>query len=168
MSLFIIKSPEEVVQYLNKLFDPLIDIVNAHNGIINKFLCDGFMAVFDAPLTTANDVQSAVQAGLAIIEQVKALSDSGAIVPTTISIGLHLGEVVTGNVGSEQRKEYTVVGDTVNLAARIEHLNKRYQSQLLVSESVWEAVADARFDWELLEAVRVRGRVEEIRIYKLA
>lgn len=162
------RSPEEVVSYLNLLFDHMIESINRHHGIINKFLGDGFIAIFGAPLSDGCDIQHAVAAALDIIERIDKLNSTGAIPSTRIGIGLHAGEAVIGSVGSPLRKEYTVIGDVVNVAARIEQLNKEFGSQLLVSQIVWEAVrADFRTS-EALEPVHVKGRQAPIRVFKLA
>src|SRR6185503_3073223 len=134
------RTPEEVVQYLESLFEFMIEIVNRHHGIINKFLGDGFMAVFGAPLSDGKDCAHALDAAQEILARVRKEVDSGTILPTTIGIGLHAGEAVTGSIGSALRREYTVIGDVVNLAARIEKLNKTFHSQLLISEMVWQAI----------------------------
>ena len=162
------RTPEEVVQYLESLFEFMIEIVNRHHGIINKFLGDGFMAVFGAPLSDGRDCENALEAAREILERVRQEAASGTILPTTVGIGLHAGEAVTGSIGSALRREYTVIGDVVNLAARIEKLNKEFHSQLLISERVWQA-----FDGGLAEAVpmgqvEVRGRKEAIQIYQVA
>src|SRR5215475_14343319 len=109
------RSPEEVVEYLESLFEFMIEIVNRHNGIINKFLGDGFMAVFGAPLSDGKDCENAVRSAKEILERVKEETDRGAILPTQVGIGLHAGKAVTGSIGSAVRKEYTVIGDVVNL-----------------------------------------------------
>jgi len=161
------KKPVEVVQYLNLLFESMIDIINRNNGIINKFLGDGFMAVFGAPLSTGGDVQNATTAALEIIERLAKEIEAGSIPPTRIGIGLHAGVAVTGHVGSLRgRKEYTIIGDVVNLASRIEQLNKEYASQLLVSEDVWKALEKPV--GEQLGTISVRGRDEPVKIYRLA
>ncbi|HEV8187821.1 MAG TPA: adenylate/guanylate cyclase domain-containing protein, partial [Pyrinomonadaceae bacterium] len=135
------RSPEEVVEYLESLFEFMIEIVNRHHGIINKFLGDGFMAVFGAPLSDGKDCANALKAAQEILARVQQEVEAGTILPTTVGIGLHAGEAVTGSIGSALRREYTVIGDVVNLAARIEKLNKRFDSQLLISEIVWQAVS---------------------------
>ncbi|EPG74803.1 adenylate/guanylate cyclase catalytic domain protein [Leptospira fainei serovar Hurstbridge str. BUT 6] len=161
------KSPTEVITYLNTLFEDMIDIVNKNNGIINKFLGDGFMAVFGAPLSDpGKDVQNAVKASLEIIEKVAELNLAQRIPETKIGIGLHSGEAMTGNVGSSQRKEYTIIGDTVNLASRVEQLNKDYGTELLVTDSVYEQIKHY-MQAESLPPVKVKGREEEVLIYRL-
>lgn len=161
------KSPTEVITYLNTLFEDMIDIVNKNNGIINKFLGDGFMAVFGAPLSDpGKDVQNAVKASLEIIEKVSELNLAQRIPETKIGIGLHSGEAMTGNVGSSQRKEYTIIGDTVNLASRVEQLNKDYGTELLLTDSVCEQIKHY-MQAESLPPVKVKGRDEEVLIYRL-
>lgn len=162
------RSPTEVVDYLNALFAFMIEIVNRHHGIINKFLGDGFMAVFGAPLSDGLDSQNALAAAREIVRTVEELNQAGRIPPTRIGIGLHTGEAVTGQVGSPLRKEYTIIGDTVNLAARIEQLNKQYGSSLLISEAVWAATGEACGDAVALPPVLVKGRHTPVQIYRLA
>lgn len=161
-------TPEDTVNYLNTLFAFMIDIVDHNNGIINKFLGDGFMAIFGAPISTDNPGLSAVTAGLKIIEKTEEYVLSKKISPTQIGIGLHLGEAITGNIGSLKRKEYTVIGDTVNLASRVEQLNKQFNSQLLITESVWKTIRKEFSDPITHKAVQVKGREQPVNIYQLA
>lgn len=161
-------SPEQVVNFLNTLFEPMIEIVNNHQGVINKFLGDGFMAIFGAPLSDGKDSQNAVHAAQQIIETVKQKIALHEIPLTRIGIGLHTGKAVTGNVGSAQRKEYTVIGDVVNLASRIEQLNKQLDSQILISAAVWEAI-DKNFDTIIDQGlIPVKGRKDMVRIYQIS
>lgn len=160
-------TPTAVVDYLNTLFDFMIDIINQNHGIINKFLGDGFMAVFGAPFSEGNDSQNAVRAAMAIIERVNAGAGDGTLPPTRVGVGLHAGEAVTGNIGSTVRREYTVIGDVVNLAARIEGLNKTFDSQLLVSDVVYEAVKSDVQPARELGPVEIRGLKEAIPLYQL-
>jgi adenylate cyclase len=162
------RSPEEVVQYLESLFEFMIEIINRHHGIINKFLGDGFMAVFGAPLSDGKDCQNAVEAAQEILERLRQEVEAGTILPTTVGIGLHAGEAVTGSIGSALRREYTVIGDVVNLAARIEKLNKEFDSQLLISEMVWQAINEDRKKAMPMGQVQVRGREQAIQVYQVA
>src|ERR1700752_159774 len=162
------RTPEEVVAYLESLFEFMIEIVNRHHGIINKFLGDGFMPVFGAPLSDGKDCVNALKAAQEILARVQQEVEAGTILPTTVGIGLHAGEAVTGSIGSALRREYTVIGDVVNLAARIEKLNKRFDSRLLISEIVWQAVSSDGSKAVPMGQVEVRGREQGIQIYQVA
>jgi adenylate cyclase len=151
------RTPQEVV---------LVEIVDRNGGIVNKFLGDGFLALFGAPLDDPDAPRRAVTAAremLAAIEQHNVRSDW----PLRIGIGLHLGQVVAGNVGSPRRKEYTVIGDTVNLASRIEGLNKEFGSQLLISDTVHQAIGPD-VDAVPLGDVPIRGYEQPVRVWRLA
>ena len=162
------RTPQEVVAYLNSLFNFMIDIVNRNEGIINKFLGDGFMAAFGAPFSDGFDSRNAVNASKEILQKLKEEIEAGNILPTRVGIGLHTGEAVTGNIGSSQRKEYTIIGDVVNLASRIESLNKQFNSQFLISDTVKEALGDTSIETVSLGKVAVKGRAEPVEIFKLA
>ncbi len=161
------RTPEEVVGYLNSVFEFMIESVNAHHGIVNKFLGDGFMAIFGAPLRDEDHCRHGVEAGLSIIAKVAELVAAGKIPATRVGIGLHAGRAVVGNVGSAMRKEYTVIGDVVNVASRVEALNKQFGSQLLVTEQVREASGMAQEAWIAKPPLTVRGRDEPVLIYEL-
>jgi adenylate cyclase len=160
--------PEAVVGYLNTLFDFMIECINRHDGIVNKFLGDGFMAVFGAPVSNGRDSHNAVAAAREILERVEAMNAFDDSEPTRVGMGLHAGPVLAGNVGSALRKEYTIIGDTVNLASRIEGLNKQFGSRLLISEEVWREAGDDVSSAERLGPVAVKGKEEPVRVYRLA
>jgi adenylate cyclase len=162
------KAPEEVVNFLNSLFDFMIDIVNKKGGIINKFLGDGFMAVFGAPISDGTDCRNAVAAAMQILARLNEEIGAGRISETRIGIGIHAGMAVTGPIGSLERKEYAVIGDVVNLASRIESLNKTYHSQVLVSDVVWNATEGIEYTGEDIGLIDIRGRAGDVRLYKLA
>ena len=161
------RSPSEVVDYLNTLFAMMIARVNANHGFINKFLGDGFMACFGAPLSDGRDTQNAVRAAVEIAEALERMNAEGAISPTRIGIGLHAGEVVTGSVGSDEKKEYTLIGDTVNLASRVEQLTKQYGVVLLATDAVWQVVKTDYPAGKALEPVTVKGREAPVAIYSI-
>jgi len=161
-------APEQIVAFQNAVFGEAIEVVNRYQGIINQFLGDGFMATFGAPLPTEEDCRNALAAARELVGRVAALSASGRIPPTRIGIGLHAGEAVSGNIGSEQRKQYSITGNVVILAARIEQLNKIYGSQLLVSAEVLKAGGDLAHNAVPIGPVQVKGRDEPIEIYRLA
>jgi len=160
------RTPQEVVDRLDAAFAVLVEIVDRNGGIVNKFLGDGFLALFGAPLDDPDAPRRAVTAAremLAAIERHNVGSDW----PLRIGIGLHVGQVVAGNVGSPRRKEYTVIGDTVNLASRIEGLNKEFGSQLLISEAVQQAIGQDA-DATPLGEVPIRGYEQPVRVWRLA
>ncbi|HZI61326.1 MAG TPA: adenylate/guanylate cyclase domain-containing protein [Pyrinomonadaceae bacterium] len=136
--------------------------------MINKFLGDGFMAVFGAPLSDGDDCLNRVSAAREILLRVEEEVALGHVLPTTVGIGLHAGEAVTGSIGSSLRKEYMVIGDVVNLASRIEKLNKQFRSRLLVSENVWQSLGENPTEAIPMGNVQVTGRENGIGIYQLA
>jgi class 3 adenylate cyclase len=160
--------PEAVLDYLNGLLWFMIEAVNRHHGIIHQLLGDGFMALFGAPVARDTDCRDAVAAALEIVDRLGSAVAAGAVPPTEVGIGLHAGEVVAGLVGSRVHREYKVTGDVVNLAARIEGLNKEFDSSVLVSHAVWDALDDDRPEAEALGAVEIRGRREPVTLYRIA
>jgi adenylate cyclase len=165
-------APGEIVDYLNALFEPLVECVTRHHGIVNKFLGDGFMAVFGVPLPADRASSDAVTAALEMVERVEDLNLRGAVPTTRIGIGIHTGEVVTGNVGSASRKEYTIIGDAVNLAFRIEQLNKQVRSCVLVSDETYAALGAESHPAAMaavpIAPLPVKGHAEQIQVYRLA
>lgn len=161
------RTAHEVYTELNKLLDFMIDIVHEHSGIINKFLGDGFLAVFGAPLDDNSHAVNAVKTARRISEELKKQTSSGAVVNLGIGIGIHSGEALTGNVGSNKRKEYTVIGDVINVASRIEQLNKQFKSEILVSEEVIAAGGHG-VDFTERGEVPVKGREKPVRVFSPA
>jgi len=160
-------APDDTVALLNRLWGFSVEIVNRHQGIVNKFLGDGFMAVFGAPVSIGNSCQSALNAAREILAEVERASDAGEMPVTRVGIGIHAGEALVGNIGSLERREYTVIGDVVNVAFRIEQLNKEFGSKLLISEQVQQATGAAA-PTELPASLQVRGRQTAVQVYKLA
>lgn len=161
------RTPAEVMGYLNTLFPPLIGVVNEHGGIVNKFLGDGFMAVFGSPLDDPDLHRNAVRCARELIDSVNRLNSAGVIPQTRIGIGIHAGDVVAGTVGSSDRMEYTVLGETVNIAARIEQETKPRQAQLLVSRAVLEGQVELETGAEDLGMVDLRGVSGPVHLYRL-
>lgn len=160
--------PEEVMDYLSTFFGFMIDCVLENKGIIHRLLGDSFVALFGAPKSQGNDAQNAVDAGLAMLAKLQEITDQRLIPPTRIGIGIHSGDVVVGIVGTTNRKEYQINGDTVNLAARIEQLNKQFDSQMLISGSIRKSLDTDKYEQEALGEVTVKGRTGAVSIYKLA
>jgi adenylate cyclase len=161
------RPPDQTVALLNDFFAEMIEIVDQHNGIINKFLGDGFLALFGAPLADPKAASNALAAARAMLAAVDAWNVKRPQTPLRVGIGIHIGEAVTGTVGSPQRKEYTVIGDTVNLAARLEQLTKETGARLLVSSSMHEATKDADNAADL-GPLEVRGYDQAVRVWRVA
>ena len=161
------RSPQEVVDRLDGAFAVLVEIVDRHGGIVNKFLGDGFLALFGAPFETPDASQHAVAAAREMLAAMKHNNNANAW-PLQIGIGLHFGDVVAGSVGSSRRKEYTVIGDTVNFASRLEALNKEFNSQLLISSVVRDALGESCADAISLGEVAVKGYEQPMAIWRLA
>jgi adenylate cyclase len=160
------RRPQEVVRRLDGAFAVLVEVLDRHDGIVNKFLGDGFLALFGVPFDSGDAPRDAVAAAREMLAAIDR-DNAGAAWPLEIGIGLHVGDVVAGTIGSARRKEYTVIGDTVNRASRIEALNKEFGSRLLVSAEIMAAIgpdADARD----LGEVAIRGYDAPIRVWRLA
>jgi adenylate cyclase len=160
------RSPQEVVDRLDGAFAVLVETIDRHGGIVNKFLGDGFMALFGAPLDAPEAASHAVAAAREMLLAMDQINE-GSHWPLRIGIGVHFGEVVAGNIGSPRRKEYTVIGDTVNFAARLEQLNKEFNSQLLISASVRDALGGDGSDAVSLGEVTVRGYDRPMTVWQL-
>lgn len=160
------RSPQEVVDRLDGVFAVLVDILDRHGGIVNKFLGDGFLALFGAPLPADDAAHRAVSAAREMLEANDRVNQ-GSQWPLRIGIGIHVGEVVAGSIGSPRRKEYTVIGDTVNFAARIEALNKDFNSQFLISQAVRDALGEEGKDAVALGEVPIRGYDRPMAVWQL-
>jgi adenylate cyclase len=160
------RSPREVVDRLDSAFAVLVDILDRHGGIVNKFLGDGFLALFGAPLEAPDAAHHAVAAAREMLAA-NERANLGTSWPLRIGIGIHFGEVVAGNIGSPRRKEYTVIGDTVNFASRLEALNKEFDSQLLVSAAVYDALGEGCGDAKPLAGVDIRGYDTPVTVWQL-
>ena len=153
------------MNYLNTLFESLIEAVDSHRGFVSKFLGDGFMAVFSAAKGDEKHRHNAVSAALEISERVKALILAKDIDDTKIGIGIHSGTVMTGNIGSSARREFTIIGDVVNLASRLEQLTKQFDREILMSKEVADAAALEGLKPEFVAEVSITGRETRERIY---
>jgi adenylate cyclase len=137
------RRPEEVVDYLNSLFSFMIESVNKHDGIVNKFLGDGFMALFGGSIGRADHADAALAAGQEMLRRLQDLNQRLAVErhpPLEIGIGMHTGPAIIGSIGSPQRQEYTAIGETVNVAARVEGLTKNLAAPLLLTAATRAAL----------------------------
>jgi len=159
--------PEEVVDFLNEYFSEMVSVVTKYEGTLDKFIGDALLAVFGAPIAHQDDARRAVFAALEMQEKLKEFNKKRVKKGKNeirIGVAVHTGNLVAGNIGSEVRMEYTVIGDTVNLTSRLEPLNKQFGTKILISESTYSEVKD---DIEVREipAVELRGKEEKVKIY---
>lgn len=162
-------SAQQVSEILNEYFTEMEPIISKYNGIINKFIGDAVMAIFGEPIQDKNHPSNAVRCGYEMLLKVKELQKkwAGEGKPKIeIGIGINTGEVFVGNIGSVNRMEYTVIGDTVNLASRLESYNKVYKTKMLISSSTYEATKSI-IDVMKISDVEIRGKSHRMNIYEV-
>ena len=161
--------PEEVVRLLSEFFDRMVEVILRHQGIIDKFLGDGMMVIFGAPIDDPYQEEHAVLAAVEMQKELQALCarwEAEGRRPIKMGIGINSGAAVVGNIGSAERMEYTAIGDTVNLASRLESATKELGVDIVVSEQTYAAVRPM-FDWKPAGMVALRGRAEPVRAYSV-
>ncbi len=158
--------PETAVDTLTRYFGIFVQAIDAQGGVVDKFLGDGIMALFNAPSALPAHAAAACRATLLAHRELAEAGDIGGYVPH-VRTGLHTGEALVGNVGTEQRFSFTAIGDCVNLASRLEELNKRYGTRIIASDVVHEECGNDEFLWRLLDLVAVEGRREKLEIFEL-
>lgn len=162
--------PERVVEMLNVHFTVMANIILKHNGTIDKYIGDAIMAFWGAPVKTDDHAERAVLAGQEMLEGLKEvnriLKERGFEHEVKIGVGINTGEATIGSIGSEQKKNYTVVGDSVNLSSRLESITKEQKVPLLFSEYTYEKVK-SKLDCRLVGNVTVKGREQAVNIYTL-
>ena len=162
-------TPDAISMILNEYFKYIEPIITKYNGVINKFIGDAVMVIFGEPIADTNHAKNAVKCAYEILKTVENLREKWLYEgkpKIEIGIGINTGEVFIGNVGTETRMEYTVIGDTVNLASRIESYNKVYKTNLLVSSSTYFCIADIA-DVIKINDVQIRGKAKKMDLYEV-
>ena len=161
--------PEDVVGFLNDYLQRMVDIVFDEGGIVDKFIGDSVMAVFGAPVPKPDDAVRAVRAALRMIEEVtrfNAQQKTRGGVEVDVGVGLHTGPLIAGNIGSDRKMEYTVIGDTVNVANRVESLNQKMRTNVLITQQCYEATGKI-FAVRELPRMQVKGKAEPLQVYEV-
>jgi len=165
-----VNTPEDVVNFLNTYFTAMVNIVKKYGGTVDKFMGDAVMVLFGAPISYMDNAKRAVCAAMEMYSQLKQIQYEQLKFPEgmklDIGIGIHYGDVIVGSIGSEDKTDYTVIGDTVNLASRLESLTKLYGAKILISQTVKNEL-DSSFNFMLLDSVKVMGKKESVQIYRV-
>jgi adenylate cyclase len=160
---------QALVGLLNEYFTEMVSIVMQHAGVVDKYIGDAIMAVFGAPVSRPEDAKNAVRAAVGMRKALAHLNERLAergLAPLQTGIGLHTGEVVAGNIGSERRMEYTVIGDAVNLASRLESCTKELGVGVLISDVTYALTKDA-VETRPLKEITVKGRAQPVMTYEV-
>jgi len=165
-------APDDLVNSLNRYFSGQVDIIYNRKGVVDKYIGDAIMAFWGAPEKHDDDALQSVMSALEMTEGVKKFNENQRKLGKCefqIGIGLNYGEVTVGNIGSERKMDYTVIGDAVNLASRMEGLTKTYHSEVLISESLFEELRSSAqstgLSFRLLDTVAVKGKTKGVRIF---
>ena len=162
------RAPEQILEMLNHYLSEVSTAIEENKGVVDKYIGDAVMALFGAPVSGQDDTNNALNAALAMksrVDSMNAVNLDNDLPLMKTGIGLHSGEVVAGNLGSANRMNYTVIGDAVNLASRLEALTKQYGADILVSEDTRNQ--GSGFVYRETDMVRVKGKTKPVRIYEL-
>ncbi|HEY6463059.1 MAG TPA: adenylate/guanylate cyclase domain-containing protein, partial [Polyangiaceae bacterium] len=161
--------PQQLVGLLNEYFTEMVGIVMDEGGVVDKYIGDAIMAVFGAPVPKKEDARNAIRAAVKMRRALATLNERLAtrgLPPLRTGIGIHTGEVVAGNIGSEKRMEYTVIGDAVNLASRLETSTKDLGVNVLVSEDTYQLTKDM-VEARPVKEITVKGRAAPVMTYEV-
>ena len=157
--------PEKIVKLLNSFFDVMVEAIVSFGGNIDKYIGDAILASFGVPLDLPKHPLYACRAALEMQKKLKEFNKKEST-NNRMGIAVHTGEVIAGNIGSSKKMEYTSIGDTVNTAARLEPLNKKYGTDIIISETTYEQI-NSKMEAEFLGEETLRGKAEPLKIYRL-
>lgn len=161
-------TPEDLVTALNNYFTHMVKIIINNHGIVDKFIGDAIMGVYGAPVSSENDAANSVKACFEMLNALKIFNEEMTAkgkINFKIGMGISSGDVIAGNIGSEQKMDYTVIGDPVNLASRLEGLTKVYKVPVIISEFTYEKISNIYYAREL-DLIRVKGKLKPTAIYQ--
>jgi len=161
--------PDMLMHQTSRYFSALTDVFLAEGGTVDKFIGDAVMVFWNAPNPQSDHIERACRAALsgkAVCEKLNVQFETEGLKPFVARFGIHVGEAVVGNLGSTERMNYTALGDTVNLAARLEGLNKQFGTAILASEDVYSR-AQSQFQFKAVRSVTAKGMTKETRVYEL-
>ena len=161
--------PETVVAFLNKYFTAMCTIIKKYGGTVDKFMGDAIMALFGAPVSYEDNCRRAIAAAQEMRDAVETIELDDLILPPgmkfNVGIGIHYGDVIVGSIGSADKTDYSVIGDNVNLASRLEGLTKTYGTMILVSQAVKDDINSDEYVYRHLDNVKVKGKEHPVPIY---
>ena len=160
-------NPADLTKVINKFLTPMTNIIMKNGGTIDKYMGDCIMAFWNAPIDTANHKELAIKTALEMIEKLKELNKNNGFGDNNkinIGIGINTGKCIVGNMGSEQRFDYSVIGDPVNLASRLEGVSKNYDATLVVGEDTYRDISKL-YNFKKLDDVQVKGKSNKVSIY---
>ena len=162
-------NPAELTKVINRFLTPMTDIIMKNNGTIDKYMGDCIMAFWNAPIDTANHKELAINSALQMIDKLKYLNNMNGFGDNNvinIGIGINTGKCIVGNMGSQQRFDYSVIGDSVNLASRLEGVSKNYDATLVVGEDTYKDISTL-YNFKKLDEVTVKGKSNKVTIYTI-
>mgnify|MGYP003876848169 CR=1 FL=1 len=160
---------QQTVSMLNDYFSRMVDVIFRHDGVLDKYIGDAIMAVFGVPFSTGQDADNAVKVGIDMLREMRSFNEERQKEgkdPINIGIGINTDEVISGNIGSLKRMDYTVIGDGVNLAARLESANKFYGSKLLISSYTHKQLTETYLVREI-DRIRVKGKLQPVSVFEV-
>lgn len=162
-------NPDELVILLNRYLSAMTEVIFLYDGYLNKYMGDGIMAFWNAPLKQADHAARACRCALRTLDRLQRLNDelkAEGKNPLHLRIGINTGPMVVGEMGSKQKKDYTVMGDHVNLGSRLEGANKPFGTRIMISEFTYDVIRD-QFEVRYLDRLRVPGRAKPVKTYEL-
>lgn len=162
-------NPDELVVLLNRYLSAMTEVIFEYDGYLNKYMGDGIMAFWNAPVKQADHAERACRCALKSMRRLNEFNvelKSQGINPLGARIGLNSGTMVVGNMGSQQKSDYTVMGDNVNLGSRLEGANKAFGSSIMISEFTYEIIQN-QFEVRFLDRIRVPGKAKPVKVYEL-